>query len=156
MSVMRIDWDNLRLTLQPYALRSAGVLQGLVAAMLAPVKRAYGAYCRYEVKEEAERSYDCRVKMLRKAVAGRLGISESGVAIGDVANRDYMDLRRESDGQGNIVSVGQAALWSEEMVAWNRAFTVTLPKAYEANEAEVRAVLERYKMAASRYDIIYV
>ncbi len=153
---MYVDWDNLRLTLQPHAWRGGVVLQGLMKAMFTPLKTLYKGFARYVAKEEQERSYDSTVKQLRQAVADHLGIAVTAVAYSDVADHDYVEVHRASDGLPNLVGLGNVAVWSSDMIQWNREFVVTLPTAYRGHEAEVRAVLDRYKMAASRYSIEYV
>ena len=46
-------------------------------------------------------------------------------------------------------------LWSDDMIWWNREFTVSLPSAYRVNQPEVEAILDRWKMAGSSYTINY-
>lgn len=157
MSVMNVDYEKLRIILTPHVLRQGGLLEALFKAAYAPLKTLYNDFVRYEARESQERSYGPTVKQLRQAIADHLGITPGLVLIGDVANRDVVDLRRQSDAASTRVELGTASitLWSDDMVWWNREFTVSLPHPYEANEAEVKAILDRWKMAASRYTLIY-
>ncbi len=159
MSVMNVDYDKLRIILMPHVLRQGGLLEAVFKAAYAPLKTVYNAFVRYETRECRERSYGPTVRQLRDAIADHLGIRPGSVQIGDVANRDVVDVRRQSDGAGTRVALGAVplALWSDDMVWWNREFTVSLPNAYNnpQNESEVKAILDRWKMAASRYRIIY-
>lgn len=157
MSVMNVDYDKLRIILMPHVLRQGGLLEALFTAAYKPLKRCYEAFVGYEARECQERSYGPTVKQLRAAIADHLGIDPRLVLFGEVANRDVVDLRRQSDAASTRVALGTVsiALWSDDMVWWNREFTVSLPEAYRAFEPAVKAILDRWKMAASRYTIIY-
>ncbi len=157
MSVMNVDYDKLRIILMPHVLRQGGLLEALFTAAYKPLKRCYEAFVGYEARECQERSYGPTVKQLRAAIADHLGIDPRLVLFGEVANRDVIDLRRQSDAASTRVSLGTVAiaLWSDDMVWWNREFTVSLPEAYRAFEPAVKSILDRWKMAASRYTIIY-
>lgn len=157
MSVMNVDYEKLRIILMPHVLRQGGLLEALFKAAFAPLKTLYNAFVGYEARENQERSYGPTVKQLRAAIADHLGIEPSLVLFGEVANRDVVDLRRQSDAASTRVALGTAAiaLWGDNMVWWNREFTVSLPEAYRAFEPAVKAILDRWKMAASRYTIIY-
>ena len=157
MSVMNVDYDKLRIILMPHVLRQGGLLEALFTAAYKPLKRCYEAFVGYEARECQERSYGPTVKQLRAAIADHLGIDPRLVLFGEVANRDVIDVRRQSDAASTRVSLGTVAiaLWSDDMVWWNREFTVSLPEAYRAFEPAVKSILDRWKMAASRYTIIY-
>lgn len=157
MSVMNVDYEKLRIILMPHVLRQGGLLEALFKAAFAPLKTLYNAFVGYEARENQERNYGPTVKQLRAAIADHLGIEPSFVLFGEVANRDVVDLRRQSDAASTRVALGTAAiaLWSDNMVWWNREFTVSLPEAYRAFEPAVKTILDRWKMAASRYTIIY-
>ena len=157
MSVMNVDYEKLRIILMPHVLRQGGLLEAVFKAAYKPLKTLYEAFVRYEVRECQERSYGPTVKQLRQAIADHLGITPGLVLIGDVANRDVVDLRRQSDAASTRVELGTVpiTLWSDDMVWWNREFTVSLPGAYRAFEPAVKTILDRWKMAASRYTITY-
>lgn len=157
MSVMAIDWEKLRLTLLPHALRSGALTGALTRSMYKPLRRIYVELTAYEAAKRKEREYGPRVKELRTAVAECLGIGEALVVMGEPANRAAAALRRQSDGAGARLALGETAigLWSDNMVWYNRCFTVSLPQGYAGREAEVRAVLDRWKGAGSRYTITY-
>lgn len=159
MSVMNVDYEKLRIILMPHVLRQGGLLEAVFKAAYKPLKTLYEAFVRYEARECQERNYGPTVKQLRQAIADHLGITPGLVLIGDVANRDVVDLRRQSDAASTRVELGTLpiALWSDDMVWWNREFTVSLPEAYNSPyiQKETEAILDRWKMAASRYTIIY-
>ena len=157
MSVMNVDYDKLRIILMPHVLRQGGLLEALFTAAYKPLKRCYEAFVGYEARECQERSYGPTVKQLRAAIADHLGIDPRLVLFGEVANRDVIDLRRQSDAASTRVSLGTVAiaLWSDDMIWWNREFTVSLPSAYRVNQPEVEAILDRWKMAGSSYTINY-
>lgn len=157
MSVMNIDFDKLRIILLPHALRQSGLIEAMLTAMYMPLKRMQSLFVSYEARENRERRYGPTVRQLKQAIANLLSIDESLVKIEDVANRDMLDLRRQSDGAATRLALGAAALilWSDDMVWWNREFTVGLPTAYNAFEPKVKTVLDRWKMAGSRYTLTY-
>lgn len=157
MSVMNVDYEKLRIILMPHVLRQGGLLEAVFKAAYKPLKTLYDAFVRYEARECQERNYGPTVKQLRAAIADHLGITPGLVLFGEVANRDVVDLHRQSDETRGRVALGTAAiaLWSDDMVWWNREFTVSLPEAYRAFEPEVKTILDRWKMAASRYAITY-
>ena len=160
MSVMRVDFEKLRLTLLPHCLRQGALLEALFHAAYVPLHRVYDTFAAYVGKEERERAYGPTVRQLRQAIADHLGITDGSlVRFHDVQNRDVADLRRQADAASTRLPLGPAAiaLWSDNMVWWNREFTVSLPQSYDSAdiEAEVRTILDRWKMAASRYTISY-
>ena len=159
MSVMNVDFDKLRIILTPHVLRRGGLLSAILEAAYTPIKSLYNAFVRYEADESRERQYGPSVSQLKEAVAYRLGIDPSLVLIEDVANRDVLDLRRQSDAPSTRLALGPEplALWSDAMVWWNREFTVSIPIAYDTPqlENEIRAILDRWKMVASHYTLTY-
>lgn len=159
MSVMNVDWDKLRIILLPHVLRQGSLLEALLRTAYAPLKRLYASFTEYEARESLERQYGPTVRQLRAAIATHLGISESLVLLGEVANRDLLDVRRQSDGPSTRLVLGSTplTLWSEDQVWWNREFTVSLPARYNAPyiQREIESILDRWKMAASHYTITY-
>ena len=159
MSVMNVDFDKLRIILTPHVLRRGGLLSAILEAAYTPIKSLYNAFVRYEADESRERQYGPSVSQLKEAVAYRLGIDPSLVLIEDVANRDVLDLRRQSDAPSTRLALGAEPLplWSDAMVWWNREFTVSIPIGYDTPqlENEIRAILDRWKMVASRYTLNY-
>lgn len=170
--MMNVDYDKLRIILMPHVLRQGVLTEALFRTAYVPLKRIYASLKAYAEKEEQEWIYGPTVKQLRKAVAEHLGISESVVVMGEVADREPVYLRRESDGWAMAQLLGSnpeegdpeegdpepeepLALWSDDMIWWSREFTVSLPESYAPFEAEVKAVLDRWKMAGSRYEILY-
>ena len=155
--MMRVDLDKLRIILTPHALRGGALLEAMMRTLYRPLKRLQRDFDRYVAREERERQYGSTVKQLRQAIADHLGIDADEVKIGDVENRDTVDLHRWADGEEKAVMLGREAvrLWSDDMVWWNREFAVVLPRMYASSDSEVRAVLDRWKMACSRYTIRY-
>lgn len=155
---MTVDFDKLRLILLPHALRQGGLIEALFRTAYVPLKRNYVLLTKYVSKEEQERQYGPTVAQLRRAIADHLGIGEDLIIFADVANRDLLNLRREKDAPSTHLKLTKDSvltLWSDDMVWWNRGFTVSLPETYQANEPEVRTILERWKMASSQYTIKY-
>lgn len=166
MGLMRIDWDRLRIILLPHCLRHGALLESVLKSMYKPLKRDYAKLIGRCETTERELSYDSRVKRLRAAIAEQLWVSEEVIGINDVANREAVALRSDDQDpvdiwgeeaiENSVVENREAvALWSDDQVWWNREFVVTLPEGYSGREAEVRAVLDRWKMAGSRYRIEY-
>lgn len=155
--MMNIDLDKLRIILMPHALRSGALLEALFTAAYAPLKRIYAAFSAYAAREKQERVYGPTVKQLRKAIADHLCIAPEWVRFGEVEDRETIDLLRESDGAERAphLDEGTLSLWSDDMIWWNREFIVSLPEAYHTSEAEIKSILDRWKMAASSYTIKY-
>lgn len=169
--MMAVDFDKLRIILVPHVLRSGELLGALLKAMYVPLKRMQNLFAGYEAAERNDRRYGPTVKQLSQAVADRLDITVSQVLIGDVQNRDLVDLRRQSDGAGTRLVLCEEGLfepsdterenplplWADDMVWWNREFTVSLPEEYRSEyvQREVEATLDRWKMVSSRYTITY-
>lgn len=157
MSVMNVDYDKLRIILLPHVLREGSLIEALFTAAYVPLKRLYGLLVRYEAGESRERAFGPTVKQLKAAIGYHLGIDPSLVQIGDVQNRDVLDLRKQSDMASTRLALGATALtlWSDDMVWWSRDFTVSLPASCRGSQPEVEAILDRWKMAASKYTITY-
>ena len=155
--MMTIDFDKLRIILMPHVLRQGSLLEALITSMYVPLKRNYASLRRYVEQEEQERQYGPTVKQLRQAISDHLAIEETLVRFGEVPDRETIDLPRASDGWDRVpkLDADTLPLWSDDMVWWNREFTVSLPVAYRPNETEIRAILDRWKMAASHYSITY-
>lgn len=154
--MMTIDFDKLRLTLLPHCLRQGALLEALFASAYAPLRRVYAQFTAYADREALERQYGPTVRQLRQAIADHLCIGEDSIEFGEVADRQPVCLPRVSDNDRVAVDKkGSVLLWSDDMVWWNRQFTITLPSTYRANEPEIREILDRWKMAASRYTINY-
>ena len=163
--MMTIDFDKLRIILMPHVLRQGGLLEALFRTAFVPLKRIYSSFTAYVTKEEQERIYGPTVKQLRQAIADHLCIGENLIVFGEVEDRETVDLPRLSDGwdvapklDNEPVADGPTVeepldLWSDDMIWWNREFTVSLPSAYTVNKPEVEAILDRWKMAGSSYTI---
>ena len=155
MGLMRIDWDRLRIILLPHCLRHGALLESVLKSMYKPLKRDYAKLIGRCETTERELSYDSRVKRLRAAIAEQLWVSEEVIGISDVANREAVGLRSVRDQDPVDIGGEAVALWSDDQVWWNREFVVTLPEGCSGRGAEVKAVLDRWKMAGSRYRINY-
>lgn len=159
MSVMNVDFDKLRIILTPHVLRRGGLLSSILKAAYTPIKSLYNAFVRYEADESRERQYGPSVRQLKEAVAYRLGIDPSLVLIEDVANRDVLDLHRQSDAPSTRLALGTVPLdlWSDAAVWWNREFIVSVPDEFDTNQisSEIRAILDRWKMVSSQYTLTF-
>lgn len=165
--MMNIDYDKLRIILLPHALRQGVLIEALMRTVYVPLKRNHASLRAYVEQEEKEREQGPTVKQLRKAIAEHLGIGEQLVVMGEVEDREAIDLPRESDGwdampkldnepeEGGGEVEEPLELWSDDMIQWNREFTVSLPEGYETSQAEVESILDRWKMAGSKYTITY-
>jgi len=163
--MMTIDFDRLRVTLLPHVLRQGGLIEALFKSAYKPLKTLYSTLTAYVAQEERERTYGPTVKQLRQALADHLGISLGAVAIGDVQPREQLNLWR-AEVDGVIVSLWKAtgataqqrqSLWSDDMVWWNRDFTVTITgmSDNDTNRRMVEAILDRWKMVSSQYTITF-
>lgn len=155
---MNIDFDKLRIILLPHVLRGGVLLEAFLKAIYAPIKSVYGLFGRYSDKERTERVYGPSIRQLRRALADLLGVVEQLITFGEVSDRDPLALRRQSDPADSRLELGTTPLplWSDNMVWWNREFVVNIPDAYRPGyDAEIRAVLDRWKMIGSKYSINY-
>lgn len=157
--MMRVDFDKLRLILLPHVLRNGELLEVLFRTVYRPLKRNYADFRAYVIKEEQERQYGPTVKQLRQAICDHLGIDASLVRFADVDNKETLPLRRQSDAKSTHIKLGKnlLPLWSDDILWWNREFIISLPKHYNSPyiEAQVRTIIDRWKMAASNYTITY-
>lgn len=153
---MRIDFDKLKQLLLPALLRGSEVLSAMVAAVLQPLKNTYATVLQYIDKERKERSYNSQVANLRLAVADLVGVDISKVQIYDV--EDIEPLYIHSAAWDRKVYIGNTAvyIYSENTIRYRKAFIVEVPTQYRSRDAEIKAILDRYKLVTTRYEIKYI
>ena len=151
-----IDFGRLRLEMLPHCLRGAGLLNGLLRAMLSGLETAWERLKGWMEKEERERLYGPTVRELKLAIAELL--TGEWVAVGpeEIEIRDQ--VRRspqwiEAAGSGEEVWLGEAELWGDADCEDNRWFVVRVAARYQSREDEIRAVIERWMSAGSRYEL---
>ena len=153
-----IDWGRLRLELLPHCLRGARLLNGLLRAMLSGVAAAWKALQGWMEKEEKERRYGPTVRELKLAIAELLTdewvtVRPEEIEIADRERRSPLWLH--GAGSGEEVWLGEAELWGDADCEDNRWFVVRVPERYQSREDEIRAVIERWMSAGSRYELGY-
>ena len=153
---MRIDFDKLKVLLLPALLRGSEVLSAMVAAVLQPLKNTYATVLQYMDKERKERSYNSQVANLRLAVADLVGVDISKVQIYDV--EDIEPLYIYSAAWDKKVYIGKTAgyIYSENTIRYRKAFIVEVPTQYRSRDTEIKAILDRYKLVTTRYEIKYI
>lgn len=153
---MRIDFDKLKTLLLPALLRGSEVLSAMVAAVLQPLKNTYATVLQYIDKERKERIYNSQVANLRLAVADLVGVDISKVQIYDV--EDIEPLYIYSAAWDKKVYIGNTAgyIYSENTIRYRKAFIVEVPTQYRSRDTEIKAILDRYKLVTTRYEIKYI
>ena len=154
-----IDWGRLRLELLPHCLRGARLLNGLLRAMLSGLSAAWERLKGWMEKEERERRYGPTVKELKLAIAELL--TEEWVPV-EPEDIEIEDQERRSPlwlygaGSGEEVWLGEAELWGDADCEDNRWFVVRVPERYQSRDDEIRAVIERWMSAGSRYELEWI
>ena len=154
-----IDWGRLRLELLPHCLRGAGLLNGLLRAMLSGLEAAWKVLRGWMEKEEKERRYGPTVRELKLAIAELLTdewvtVKPEEIEIEDQERRSLLWLH--GAGSGEEVWLGEAELWGDADCEDNRWFVVRVPERYQSREDEIRAVIERWMSAGSRYELEWI
>ena len=153
---MNIDFDRLRMLLQPFRLRVAGLLQSLLSAFLSAVARVKGEHDTFRSDTGRLLEYDSRVKNLRRALSDVTGCPYELVRIGDTEDRNHLILY--ADGYGNPVVLDNSSpiwLWSEGMISYTREFSVEMPMAYVPYREVVCAMLDAHKLAGTKYTLTF-
>lgn len=153
-----IDFGRLRLELLPHCLRGAGLLNGLLRAMLSGLEAAWKVLRGWMEKEEKERRYGPTVRELKLAIAELLTdewvtVRPDEIEIADRERRSPLWLH--GAGSGEEVWLGEAELWGDADCEDNRWFEVLVPERYRRREDEIRSVIERWMSAGSRYELGY-
>ena len=154
-----IDFGRLRLELLPHCLRGAGLLNGLLRAMLSGLEAAWKVLRGWMEKEEKERRYGPTVRELKLAIAELLTdewvtVRPDEIEIADRERRSPLWLH--GAGSGEEVWLGEAELWGDADCEDNRWFVVRVPERYQSREDEIRAVIERWMSAGSRYELEWI
>ena len=153
-----IDFGRLRLELLPHCLRGAGLLNGQLRAMLSGLEAAWKVLRGWMEKEEKERRYGPTVRELKLAIAELLTdewvtVRPEEIEIADRERRSPLWLH--GAGSGEEVWLGEAELWGDADCEDNRWFVVRVPERYQSREDEIKAVIERWMSAGSRYELGY-
>ena len=154
-----IDWGRLRLELLPHCLRGARLLNGLLRAMLSGLSAAWERLKGWMEKEERERRYGPTVRELKLAIAELLTdewvtVRPDEIEIADRERRSPLWLYGAESGEE--VWLGEAELWGDADCEDNRWFVVRVPERYQSREDEIRAVIERWMSAGSRYELEWI
>jgi hypothetical protein len=153
---MRIDFEKLRQLLLPAVLRGSELLNAIVAAIMQCLSNVYAQWLQYVEKERRERTYNCQVINLRRAIADLLGCALALVTIEDVANQEYLYIYEQ--GMGRDVEISNATptiIYSDAEIRYTRRFIVRVPAQYSTVDTDIRAILDRYKLVTTLYTIVY-
>lgn len=152
-----MDLSKLRIVLTPHALRGGLLLGALADALYAPLRTAQARFEDYRAKEEREREYGPTVRELRLALSDLLECGMERISIVDLGDVVPLALYRESRGPQYALRLGSEplALLAESRLRWSMDFTVIVPAEYEEREAEIRAMLEKWKLAGTRYYLCF-
>lgn len=152
-----VDLSKLRVVLTPHALRGGQLLDALTDALYTPLRTAQARFEAYRAREEREREYGPTVFQLRLALSDLLECAIERVRIVDLADVVPLALYRESRGAQYALRLGSAplAVLAESRLRWSMDFTVIVPAEYEDREAEIRALLDKWKLAGTRYYLCF-
>ena len=152
-----VDLSKLRIVLTPHALRGGLLLGALADALYAPLRTAQARFEDYRAKEEREREYGPTVRELRLALSDLLECGMERISIVDLGDVVPLALYRESRGPQYALRLGSEplALLAESRLRWSMDFTVIVPAEYEEREAEIRALLDKWKLAGTRYYLCF-
>lgn len=145
--------SKLRIELTPHALRGGLLLDALTNALYAPLQTAQARFEAYRAREEREREYGPTVRELRLALSDLLECGIERIRIVDLADVVPLALYRESRGHQYALRLRSVPLplLAESRLRWSMDFTVIVPAEYEDREAEIRALLDKWKLAGTRY-----
>lgn len=153
---MRIDFEKLRQLLLPAVLRGSELLNAIVAAVMQCLNNVYAAWLQYVEKERRERTYNCQVINLRRAIADLLGCDVALVTIEDVVNQEYLYIYADDMQKMVEIAAESKVIYSESAIRYTRGFNVYIHSMYRDKELDVRAILDRYKMVTTIYNIIWI
>lgn len=157
--MMNIDLTRLRKIMLPFKLRTSALIEAIMGAMHAPIIGLQSRYSSYYSDEVRRRGYNGQVRNLRRALADELGCDEADIVIGNHADREYLMLYDDTnDGRYVILNDDSGPfepVYSDEVIAYTKEFTVSVPDTYTSSDALIRGVLDTYKLATTRYTIIY-
>lgn len=152
--MMNIDFDRLRLLLQPFRLRAAELLQSLLRACLASLSGLKSTHDAFAQDVSRRLSYDCSVKNLRRAIADAAGCDYTDVVISD--SEDMEALMLYEDSMLNPVMIGNTTpetLYSDDMLYYTNDFDVYVPMRYTYLHAVISSVIDKYKRAGTHYNL---
>jgi hypothetical protein len=153
---MRIDFEKLRVLLLPAVLRGAGLLNAIVAAVMQCLSNVYARWLQYVERERRERTYNCQVINLRRAIADLLGCDLALVIIEDVANQEYLYIYEAGMGRDvEISNTTPTTIYSDAEIRYTRSFIVRIPARYSTVDTDIRAILDRYKLVTTLYTVVY-
>lgn len=151
---MNIDFDRLRLLLQPFRLRAAELLQSLLKACLASLSGLKSTHDAFAQDVSRRLSYDCSVKNLRRAIADAAGCDYTDVTISDSAEIGALMLYADSQMNPVILdNTDPETLYSDNMLYYSNDFSVTVPSSYIYKSSVISSVIDRYKRAGTHYTL---
>jgi hypothetical protein len=153
---MKIDFGKLQHQLLPSLLRGAALLNALVGAVMQCLSNIYAMVMQYIDRERRERGYNCQVINLRRAVADLLGIDIAEVRIEDAPNQEYLYVYADKMQHNVVLTKVPTVIYSDRSVRYTRMFYVYIPTECKDRENEVRAILDRYKMVTTVYNIYWI
>ena len=151
---MNIDFDRLRLLLQPFRLRAAELLQSLLKACFASLSGLKSTHDAFAQDVSRRLSYDCSVKNLRRAIADAAGCDYTDVTISDSADTGALMLYADSlTAPVTLDNTDPETLYSDDMLYYSNDFSVTVPAGFIYKSSVISSVIDRYKRAGTHYNL---
>lgn len=156
--MMLINWNRFIINLLPIALRTTSAY-GFIRALFAPVVDLYSSFQTYE--------RDVKYKLAHNSQAWSIQ-----AVLNDAFDPDYRRIRIEDPGDKNVTLLNldddqRPLITDDDATAasivhndstysvWSWDFIVVIPYAYSDSEIyRLRALVEFYKLAGKRYDVI--
>lgn len=155
-----MDFTRLRKLMLPFKMRTSALIEAIMASFYSPVIGLYNRFLSYYDDEVRRRGYNGQVKNLRRALADELGCDEQDIIFGDHPDREFLLLYDDSNSERYVTVYDDDGsfepIYSDEAVNYTKDFTVSVPEDYSGQDAIIRQILDTYKLASTRYTIIYI
>ncbi len=156
-----INYNRLALAIVPLKLRKS-LLMNILYVMVSGVRRAAAIFTTYREDTNYRLSHNGQVCYLRAVLNDRFDWQDRRITIEDVEPEEGTILYRRSLNRFLMApkrSTGQAIILNKRAFSGSNSvdFTVVVPAALRGtfNEAQMKALVDTYKLASKRYTITY-
>lgn len=158
--MMQIDWNRFALLLLPLRLRT-GTVYGLIKSMVAGVVNAYNALINYNADVKYKLAHTSQVWSIEAVLNDRFDLVQRRIKLVDAGGFDVTCLFPDGDIRPVILNSDSSAPFmihqDSSYFASSYDFIVVLPYAFpEADIYELRALVNYYKLAGKRFDILVI
>lgn len=158
--MMLINWNRLALILLPLRYRT-GTVYGLFKSMIAGIVTAYNTLVDYDVKVKYKLAHTSQVWSIEAVLNDRFDVVLRRIKIVDAGGFDVTCLFPDGDVRPVILNSDTSEPFlihpDSSYFASSYDFIVVLPYFFpEADIYELRALVNFYKLAGKRYDILVI